>query len=126
MKVNLIELAMLVVRMNFHSIFIKRKLVQSSSSLDNCVDVFNGDQVDTDNDGLGDACDPVSQWLVEPTRKFIKIPFQDIDNDGILNENDNCPTIANRDQKDVDFDKIGDVCDNCQNTPNMLQNDSDA
>lgn len=70
--------------------------------------IFNGDQIDTDDDGLGDACDP------------------DIDNDGIYNENDNCPTIANRDQKDSDFDHIGDVCDNCKFTPNMAQTDSDA
>lgn len=31
--------------------------------LDNCVKVFNGDQIDTDEDGLGDACDPVSESL---------------------------------------------------------------
>lgn len=52
--------------------------------------------------------------------------FQDIDNDGIYNENDNCPKIFNSDQMDTDFDKIGDVCDNCPKVPNMLQNDSDA
>lgn len=38
--------------------------------------------------------------------------FKDIDNDGILNENDNCPKIANRDQRDSDMDKVGgkDAC----------------
>lgn len=30
---------------------------------DNCVLVFNGDQIDSDGDGLGDACDPVSVTL---------------------------------------------------------------
>lgn len=30
-----------------------------------------------------------------------------MDNDGILNENDNCPKIANRDQRDSDMDRVG-------------------
>lgn len=34
--------------------------LKSNCSTDNCVDVFNGDQVDTDGDGLGDDCDSVS------------------------------------------------------------------
>jgi hypothetical protein len=36
---------------------------------------------------------------------------QDTDNDGILNQEDNCPKKANPDQKDTDRDGIGDVCE---------------
>lgn len=40
------------------------------------------------------------------------IPKKDTDGDGVIDDNDNCPAIANPDQADVDGDKIGDVCDN--------------
>ena len=35
----------------------------------------------------------------------------DTDSDGIPNENDNCPLIANNDQSNIDDDKFGDACD---------------
>lgn len=37
----------------------------------------------------------------------------DVDKDGIANEHDNCPTVANPSQADEDKDNRGDVCDNC-------------
>ncbi len=49
-----------------------------NDAVDNCRGVFNPDQIDTDNDGQGDVCDP------------------DDDNDGILDEADSCPLIANQ------------------------------
>lgn len=51
---------------------------------------------------------------------------QDIDNDGLTNELDNCPTIANLAQTDGDADGVGDPCDNCPTVSNPLQEDSDS
>lgn len=37
----------------------------------------------------------------------------DEDDDGIMNDVDNCPNLANPDQQDDDQDEVGNVCDNC-------------
>ncbi|HEY3246520.1 MAG TPA: thrombospondin type 3 repeat-containing protein [Phycisphaerae bacterium] len=50
----------------------------------------------------------------------------DIDSDGVLNGNDNCPLVANTNQADMDGDGVGDACDNCLNTSNLDQLDSDS
>ncbi len=50
----------------------------------------------------------------------------DADSDGIRDDSDNCPNIANFDQSDLDGDSVGDVCDNCPQVANSIQTDNDA
>ena len=60
---------------------------------DNCVDTPNPDQLDSDKDGEGDACD------------------KDKDGDGAANTADNCPDASNPTQADADKDGVGDACE---------------
>ena len=59
-----------------------------------------------------------TRWTVDSFELTADQPSADTDDDGILNANDNCPTVANADQSDADGDGVGDVCDTCINTPN--------
>lgn len=62
-------------------------------SVDNCPTTPNTDQLDSDGDGQGNACD------------------SDDDNDGVPDGGDNCPIVANPNQLDTDGDGQGDACD---------------
>lgn len=53
-------------------------------------------------------------------------PPQDTDNDGIIDELDNCINTPNTGQWDLDNDGVGDWCDNCPLKENLDQLDSDG
>jgi len=50
---------------------------------------------------------------------------QDVDDDGLLELNDNCPDNFNPLQENDDDDSIGNLCDNCPSTTNENQADQD-
>ncbi|CAL4119281.1 unnamed protein product, partial [Meganyctiphanes norvegica] len=89
--------------------------------LDNCPNVANVNQADSDDDRVGDGCDT----------------DRDVDNDGVDDEVDNCIFVVNPEQSDADHDGIGDQCDadadddgipnttdNCMLVPNPAQEDA--
>ncbi len=65
------------------------------------------EEVWLDRDGVAEGRDGVVEaamaWIIG----------LDIDQDGFLNDADNCPEIYNPDQADADFDNVGDVCEAC-------------
>ncbi|MCH8345194.1 MAG: right-handed parallel beta-helix repeat-containing protein [Planctomycetes bacterium] len=65
-------------------------------------------------DGDGDSIEVVDMGALE----FQCDLADDCDGDGILDDDDNCPSDANADQADADGDGVGDVCDGCPNDPN--------
>ncbi len=95
---------------------------------DNCEDVYNADQADTDGDALGNACDDDDDddGVLDTFDAFPFDPSESADSDGdgtgdttdtdddgdeVADASDNCALLANADQADTDGDGDGDACD---------------
>lgn len=89
---------------------------------DNCPRAVNSDQADTDNNGVGDACEPDPLECMTDADCFVgevcanntciqDNTHGDTDGDGIVDAQDNCPMTPNSDQADADNDGVGDACD---------------
>jgi len=69
---------------------------------DVCPLAFDPEQLDSDGDGFGDACDV----CVGPGE-------DDFDGDGVCTDGDSCRFFPNPGQEDADGDGVGDPCDFC-------------
>jgi hypothetical protein len=103
-----------------------------NNSVESCIEplgyVENYDDCDDSRANVFPGAEEVSDGIDNNCDGQIdenEYPFNDDDDDGVLNGMDNCPLIPNPEQEDLDGDGVGDVCDNCPTTANANQYDFD-
>ncbi|MBW2420099.1 MAG: hypothetical protein JRH19_16270, partial [Deltaproteobacteria bacterium] len=79
----------------------------------------------------GGLCMPPIVWCPEPPLRAVQAlttlnTVADVDGDGVIEVEDNCPGFPNPGQENGDPDAFGDVCDNCPSLGNSSQADLDG
>lgn len=111
----------------------------------NAIEIINGDIRVRFNSSLTECCIVVpfiksksiitGAFLIDNNNTNCNSLFEildtcdvlDTDGDGVIDANDNCPSISNSNQIDTDGDGFGDDCDNCIAVPNtQIDSDSDG
>jgi thrombospondin type 3 repeat protein len=72
----------------------------------------------------GDSCYPCPGVFEHCLTDAPEHPPHDYDCDGLRDDQDSCPTLADQSDGDRDEDGVGDLCDNCPLTANHDQKDS--
>lgn len=93
----------------------------NDNGVPDALDICAGDSSDCQGNGIPDDCE-----LEDNDCNGNLIPDVcdiDGDNDGVIDDCDNCPSLRNPSQLDSDGDGVGDLCDNCPDMPNADQAD---
>ncbi len=72
---------------------------------------------DTANPNFPGTSENAHQFPIGPCQSDEEQPSEplDSDSDGVVDEHDNCPNVANPDQADTNEDGVGDACSNIVN-----------
>ena len=91
---------------------------------DNCIERRNNNQLNTDTDNEGDACDEDDDDDGVADREdafpLDSTESSDLDEDGVGDNEDNCRSASNPDQQDTDRDSEGDACDEDDDNDQVL------
>ena len=96
-------------------------------SKDNCKEIANFDQVDTDKDWVWNVCDNSEYYnpdQLDENNNWIWDISEDSDNDWIIWINDNCINISNKNQEDRDNDWVWNLCEDKDNDKILEWNDN--